>query len=67
MEGKSRVEEAIQATKRGDIVFAEQIYHEILSKSAGTNESALREQEAALIQLGELYRDQKLFNDVEKD
>jgi 26S proteasome regulatory subunit N6 len=61
METPTRLEEAAEATKKGDIVLAEQIYHEILSKSAGTNESALREQESALIQLGELYRDGK-FN-----
>jgi 26S proteasome regulatory subunit N6 len=60
MESKqSRLEEANEAKKGGDIVTAEQIYHEILSKDAGTNESALREQELALTQLGELYRDQR--------
>ena len=62
MDKQNRVEEAVEATKKGDIVLAEQIYHEILLKSAGTNESALREQEAALIQLGELYRDQQFFH-----
>ena len=59
MEKPTRLEEAAEAKKKGDIVLAEQIYHEILSKSAGTDESALREQESALIQLGELYRDEK--------
>jgi hypothetical protein len=60
MDIKTRVEEAAEATKRGDVMLAEQIYHEILSNDAGTNESALREQETALIQLGTIYRDQRL-------
>ena len=59
MEKQSRLDEATEAKKIGDVVLAEQIYHEILSKSAGNNESALREQESALIHLGEVYRDQK--------
>jgi len=60
MESKpSRLEEASEAKKAGDLIRAEQIYHEILSKNAGTNEAALREQELALTQLGELYRDQR--------
>ena len=59
MDKQPRLEEAAAAKKAGDIVQAENIYHNILSTSAGINESALREQESALIQLGELYRDQK--------
>ena len=59
MEKQSRLDVASEAKKIGDVVLAEQIYHEILSTSAGNNESALREQESALIQLGEVYRDQK--------
>ena len=59
MEQQTRLEEATEAKARGDFIRAEQIYHEILSKSAGSNEVALREQESALIQLGQLYRDQK--------
>jgi hypothetical protein len=59
MEEQSRLDVASEAKKIGDVVLAEQIYHDILSKSAGNNESALREQESALIQLGEVYRDQK--------
>ena len=58
MEKQSRLDEASEAKTKGDVVLAERIYHEILSKSAGTNESALRDQESALVQLGELYRDQ---------
>jgi hypothetical protein len=59
MEQQTRLEEATEAKVRGDFIRAEQIYHEILSKSAGSNEVALREQDSALIQLGQLYRDQK--------
>ena len=59
MDKQPRLEEAAVARKAGDLVQAEKIYHDILSTSAGTNELALREQELALIQLGELYRDQK--------
>jgi 26S proteasome regulatory subunit RPN6 N-terminal domain len=59
MDKQSRVDEAAQAKDKGDFVVAEQIYHDILSKSAGNNETALREQEVALIQLGQIYRDQK--------
>jgi hypothetical protein len=62
MEKQTRLDEAAEAKKKGDIVLAEQIYHGILSKSAGNNESALREQESALIQLGELYRDEKFIS-----
>jgi hypothetical protein len=59
MNKQSRVDEAAEAKAKGDVVVAEKIYHDILSKSAGNNETALREQEVALIQLGQLYRDQK--------
>jgi hypothetical protein len=59
MDKQSRVDEAAEAKAKGDIIVAEKIYHDILSKSAGNNETALREQEVALIQLGKLYRDQK--------
>ena len=59
MDKQPRLEHAAAAKQKGDVVQAEKIYHDILSTSAGTNETALREQESALIQLGELYRDQK--------
>lgn len=62
MEKQTRLDEAAEAKKKGDVTIAEQIYHDILSKSAGNNESALREQESALIQLGELYRDEKFIS-----
>jgi 26S proteasome regulatory subunit N6 len=54
-----RLQQAASESKKGNLSSAEEIYHTVLSKSAGTNESALREQESALIRLGELYRDQK--------
>lgn len=59
MERQTRLEEASDAKNKGDFILAEKIYHDILSKSAGSNEAALREQESALIQLGQLYSDQK--------
>lgn len=38
---------------------AEEIYKEVLSVSPGTNETAIKHYEAALVGLGELYRDQR--------
>ena len=61
METQTLLDEAAEAKKRGDIATTERIYNAILSKSAGTNESALRAQEIAMTQLGELYRDQKFI------
>lgn len=55
----SRLAQADEARKAGDVARAEATYHEILSQSVGSNESGLREQETALIKLGELYRDQQ--------
>jgi 26S proteasome regulatory subunit N6 len=55
----SRLAEADEAKEAGDVAKAEAAYHEILSKSVGSNETGLREQETALIKLGELYRDQQ--------
>jgi hypothetical protein len=61
---RQRLFEWIKLLRRGrteTLLLAEQMYHEILLKNAGINEFALREQESALIQLGELYCDQKYF------
>jgi 26S proteasome regulatory subunit N6 len=55
----SRLAEADAAKEAGDVAKAEATYHEILSKSVGSNEAGLRQQETALIKLGELYRDQQ--------
>lgn len=38
---------------------AESIYKDVLSKTPGSNETALRNYENALLGLGELYRDNK--------
>lgn len=38
---------------------AEQIYKEVLSTDPGSNETAIKNYESALVGLGELYRDQK--------
>lgn len=43
---------------------SEQIYKEILDKLPGQNEAAVRNYEAALIGLGELYRHQKRTDDL---
>lgn len=43
---------------------AEQTYKDILSKQPGTSDAAMRDFEAALTGLGELYRDQKRANDL---
>lgn len=53
----AKIEEARKAAKQ-DPSAAEAIYKGILSKKPGTTESALREYEAALMGLGEAYRDQ---------
>lgn len=51
----------IEAKKssKTDPAQAEKLYKEILSKPPGASEAALRDYEAALIGLGELYRDHK--------
>ena len=54
----AKIEEARKVAKQ-DPSAAEAIYKDILSKKPSTTESALREYEAALIGLGESYRDQK--------
>lgn len=54
-----RVREA-QKLAKTDPKKAEAIYQEIVSKPPSvTSDAAVREYEAALISLGELYRDQK--------
>lgn len=55
----SRIQEA-QSLAKTDPRKAEQIYKDIVSKAPSANsDSATREYEAALISLGELYRDEK--------
>lgn len=43
---------------------AEDLYKEVLEKPPGSNESALRDYESALVGLGELYRDGKRQEDL---
>ncbi|KAK9239725.1 hypothetical protein V1525DRAFT_355516 [Lipomyces kononenkoae] len=59
------LQEAQAATKAENLVKAEHLYKEILSKSAGTNEKALAEQETALYELGALYRDHRKIKELE--
>ncbi|KAK9365869.1 hypothetical protein V1509DRAFT_666720 [Lipomyces kononenkoae] len=59
------LQEAQAATKADNLVKAENLYKEILSKSAGINEKALAEQETALYELGALYRDHKKIKELE--
>lgn len=62
-DNSKRLEEAKQLSKT-EPQKAERIYQEILSTPPGTNEKAVREFEAALIGLGELYRDHKRTQDL---
>lgn len=55
-------EELIAEAKRvsaSDPKQAEKLYQQVLARSPGVNEAALRDYENALIGLGELYRDHK--------
>jgi 26S proteasome regulatory subunit N6 len=51
-----KLQEAAEFQKAGDTEQAIRLYNEILSVES-TNENVLREQEGALVSLGELYRD----------
>lgn len=53
-----KLKEAAEFQQAGDTEQAIKTYNEILSV-ASTNENVLREQETALVNLGELYRDLK--------
>lgn len=59
----TRIQEA-QKVAKTDSLKAEAIYKDILSQKPGTTEAALREYEAALIGLGESYRDTKKVNEL---
>ena len=67
MEKTNRLAEADEAKTAGDLARAESLYHEVLSTSVGSNETGLREQETALIKLGELYRDQQYIPGFHND
>lgn len=57
-ETSSRIAEA-QKLAKSDPSKAEQIFKDVLSQDPGSNETAIKNYESALIGLGELYRDQK--------
>ena len=62
-EHSKRIEEA-QKLAKTDPSKAEAIYKDILSKGPGSGEAALRDYEAALMGLGEIYRDTKRPNEL---
>ncbi|KAL9583338.1 MAG: hypothetical protein Q9212_002770 [Teloschistes hypoglaucus] len=53
-----------QKLAKSDPSKAESIYKDVLSKGPGSGEAATREYEAALMGLGELYRDEKKPNEL---
>lgn len=57
-ETTARVAEA-ERLRESEPSKAEQLYKDVLSQNPGSNEAAIKNYEAALIGLGELYRDQK--------
>ena len=62
--GSSKSIQDARNVRQSDPAKAEAIYKEILSKGAGSTDAALREYEAALVGLGELYRDTKKANEL---
>jgi 26S proteasome regulatory subunit N6 len=54
----ARIAEAQKLAKL-DATKAEQIFKDVLSRDPGSNETAIKNYESALVGLGELYRDQK--------
>jgi hypothetical protein len=57
------IEEA-KSVSKNDPTKAEALYKDVLSRSPGTAEAALRNYEAALLGLGELYRDNSKANEL---
>jgi hypothetical protein len=55
---EAKIEEAKKLSKQ-DPSKAEQLFKDVLAKSPGSSEAAMRDYENALVGLGELYRDQK--------
>jgi 26S proteasome regulatory subunit N6 len=53
-----RIAEA-QKLAKSEPTQAEQLYKEVLAADPGSNETAIKNYETALVGLGELYRDQK--------
>ena len=62
-ETTKRLEEAKKQVKSNP-TEAEATYKDILSKGPGKSDAAARDYEAALMSLGELYRDQKKPNEL---
>ena len=62
-EDANRIAEAQKLAKK-DPSKAETIYKEVLSKEPGTTEAATKNFEAALVGLGEIYRDQKRVDEL---
>lgn len=62
-ETASLVKEATTLVKT-DPSKAETLFHKILSAGPGSTEATSRDYEAALVALGELYRDQKRPNEL---
>jgi hypothetical protein len=60
---EQKITEAKKISK-SDAAKAESLYKEVLEKSPGSNEAALRDYENALVGLGELYRDHKRQGDL---
>jgi hypothetical protein len=60
---EAKIEEAKKLSKQ-DPGKAEQLFKDVLSKSPGSSEAAMRDYENALMGLGELYRDQKKAQDL---
>ena len=59
----TRVAEAQKLSKESP-AKAEAIYKEVVEQGPGTSEAAAKQYEAALIGLGELYRDQNRADDL---
>jgi hypothetical protein len=62
-ESTKRIEEAKKQAEKNPSA-AEATYKDILSKGPGSTDASARDYEAALMGLGELYRDQKKANDL---
>lgn len=62
-DNSKRIEEA-QKLAKTDTPKAEAIYKDILTNGPGSGDAALRDYEAALMGLGEIYRDTKRANEL---
>ncbi|EOD45983.1 26s proteasome non-ATPAse regulatory subunit [Neofusicoccum parvum] len=62
-EDATRIAEA-QKLAKTDPAKAEQVFRDVLSKDPGSNDASIKNFEAALVSLGELYRDHKKTNEL---